>query len=83
MAVTVIVSKKAQRDIDGLPAFAKAQVAAKIATLANWPDVSGCKALKGGLRGLWRARTGNYRIIFSVVGSVLTILSVDDRKESY
>lgn len=83
MAVTVNVSGSAQKDIAKLPAFVQAQVAAKIAHLAAWPNVSGCKALKGALKGTWRARVGNYRVQFVVAGDTLTIVSVDDRKDSY
>lgn len=83
MAVTVLISKSAQKDFSKLPAFAQLQVTAKFAALAAWPTVSNVKALQGALRGSYRVRTGNYRIQFTVSGDTLTVVSVDDRKDSY
>ena len=83
MAVTVLITKSAQKEFSKLPAFAQAQVTAKLAALALWPAVTGVKALQGALRGTYRVRTGNYRIQFTVSGDDLTVVSVDDRKDSY
>lgn len=43
------------------------------------------KALKGKLSGLWRYRTGNYRLICKIQDSELVILVVElgDRKDIY
>ena len=34
--------------------------------LTQWPDVSGVKPLHGDLKGNYRIRTGNYRVVFRV-----------------
>ena len=36
--------------------------------LDDWPNVSGVKALSGNLAGLYRMRTGDYRLLFRVEG---------------
>jgi mRNA interferase RelE/StbE len=83
MTVAVVLTESAQKDILGLPAKVQARVAAKVADLADYPTVSGVKALKGALKGTLRVRVGDYRILFTVAAGTLTIVSVDDRKEAY
>ena len=83
MAVAVVLSKSAQRDIDALPAVIQARVAAKIAALAAYPDVTGVKSLKGKLKGTYRVRAGEYRILFTLATATITIVAVDDRKDVY
>lgn len=83
MAVTVLLSKSAQKDLDGLPAAVQARVAAKAVGLAGYPTVSNIKALKGSLKGQHRARVGEYRILFTVSGQTLTITGVVIRGGAY
>ena len=83
MAVAVLLSKSAQRDVETLPAVVQARVAEKIVALAAYPNVAGVKALKGALKGTYRVRVGSYRILFTTAPGALTITAVDDRKEAY
>lgn len=83
MTVAVLLSKSAQKDIDGLPVVIQARVAEKIVTLADYPTVTGVKALKGELQGTYRVRVGSYRILFTIGSGTITITAVDDRKEAY
>jgi mRNA-degrading endonuclease RelE of RelBE toxin-antitoxin system len=83
MAVAVLLTKAAAKDIDDLPAAVQARVADKIVELAAYPKVSNIKALKGALKGQHRARIGDYRIIFTVSGETLTITSVVIRGGAY
>lgn len=83
MTVAVNISVTAQKDIDGLPAVAKAQVAAVLARLPEYPAVVGIKALKGALKGTYRVRAGSYRVLFTLGKGTLTVTSVDDRKDVY
>jgi len=41
------------------------------------------KALTGEFRGLFRLRTGNYRVIYSVMDDAVLILRIAHRKDSY
>ena len=83
MTVAVTLTHAAKKDIDSLPAVAQARVAARIAALSAYPLVSGVKALKGKLKGQFRIRVGDYRIVFTVATNSLTIVAIDDRKDAY
>lgn len=83
MAVAVVYTKSAAKDVAGLPAIVRARIADKIVELQAYPSVQGVKALKGALKGQFRVRVGNYRILFTVGAGTRTIIAVDDRKEAY
>ncbi len=55
-----------------------------IGNLSNNPRPSGCKKLKG-YSNLWRIRSGNYRIIYSIEDQILIIeiLEIVNRKDAY
>jgi len=46
----------------------------------NLPNI---KPLKGPLKGLYRLRVGNYRIIFDIEKNIITIIAILHRKKSY
>lgn len=79
----MLILPRAQKQIDALPNKALAGMVRKLEALKRYPDVSGVRALKGGLKGRFRIRSGDYRIIFEVDGSNVTITAVDDRKDVY
>ncbi|HVA47378.1 MAG TPA: hypothetical protein VNH11_13495 [Pirellulales bacterium] len=49
-----------------LPKPIKSRMVELLARLADWPDVSGAKPLRGNLAGHYRLRTGDYRLQFRV-----------------
>src|SRR6266446_2894388 len=63
---TVILSLEARDQLGKLPRAIAFRVEALIARLSHWPDVSGVKHLRGGLKGKCRLRTGDYRLQFHV-----------------
>jgi mRNA interferase RelE/StbE len=69
----VVLTSAARKEFDELPLAMKPRVAAVFVRLEKWPLVSGAKALRGNLQGNWRIRTGDYRIIFRVVGDIVTV----------
>lgn len=54
-----------------------------IARLQKWPAVSGAKPLRHNLKGHYRVRTGDWRMVFRVSGELLTIVAIDHRKDVY
>ena len=46
------------------------------------PEVFG-KPLRRSLKGYWKLRVGNYRVVFKVVGDVIRVLAIIDRKAVY
>ncbi len=73
----------AAESLDGLPKPIKARVIDVIVRLANWPNVSGAKALSGNLAGRWRIRTGDYRLQFHIENDEVVIEQVGHRDGFY
>ena len=69
------------RKLDG---HSQCRIQAVVELLAQEPRPAGAKKLVGG-HGEWRARTGNYRIIYEVDDGVLVVLvlAVGYRREVY
>jgi mRNA-degrading endonuclease RelE of RelBE toxin-antitoxin system len=81
--VEVIISPEAQEKFDALPRTIKARVAEIYMRLGNWPEVSGAKPLRYGLKGHFRIRTGDWRVVFTVKGETVRIVDIDNRKDVY
>jgi len=73
----------AASDFQRLPTTIKARVRDVVARLAQWPDVSGAKPLRRGLKGTYRIRTGDYRVVFAVRSSTVIITRIDNRRDVY
>jgi mRNA-degrading endonuclease RelE of RelBE toxin-antitoxin system len=53
--------------------------------LIGWPNVSGAKRLKSSLKGAYRVRTGDWRVLFTVderAGHV-TVFRIANRRDVY
>jgi mRNA-degrading endonuclease RelE of RelBE toxin-antitoxin system len=83
MAVEVRITPSALSELSALHEPILARVNGVIDRLHNWPNVSGAKPLRAALRGSFRVRTGDWRIIFRVAGHVLTITAISNRKDAY
>ena len=81
---TVIITKSAEKELTRLPVEAVVRIRDKVRSLADEPRPEGCKKLRGH-KDLYRIRTGNYRIIYSIQDSILTvtIIAIGDRKDIY
>ena len=51
--------------------------------LEKWPEVSGAKPLRHELKGLYRIPTGDFRVLFRVVGGDVWIVRIHHRKDVY
>jgi mRNA-degrading endonuclease RelE of RelBE toxin-antitoxin system len=54
-----------------------------IARLTQWPNVSGAKPLRHDLKGAYRIRTGDFRVVFIVKGNIVVITRIDNRRDVY
>ena len=79
----VRVTPDAQDQIAALPLAIHARVNQLLERLADWPDVSGAKPLRGKLKGNWRVRTGDWRVLFRVSGEDVIVWSVANRRDVY
>lgn len=80
---TVLITGAAREQVSKLPVVIQIRVAEVIERLAKWPAVSGAKPLRHDLKGQFRIRTGDYRVVFNVTGDVVTIVNVDNRRDVY
>lgn len=80
---TVEFSDLAMRHFAAVPLGMKRRVEAVINRLEDWPAVSGAKPLTRELKGHYRIRTGDWRIVFHVSGSLVTVDRIDNRKDVY
>jgi len=86
VSYTIQITPTARRQLDELPAKIRRQIEKRIGLLANDPVPQDAKRLKGSeLGGLFRARSGDYRIIYEVQHQKLTVvvLRIGDRKDVY
>jgi mRNA interferase RelE/StbE len=83
MRFRVILKPSANKEFRGLPAKIQAQIATVLFKLGENPHPPGSLKLKG--RDGYRARAGNYRILYSVdqAVEVVTILAIGHRREIY
>jgi len=76
------IRKSAINDLKKIGGTDKKRIHVKILELENFPDVSNLKRLTH-LEHAYRARVGNYRILFDVFQDTIEIGRVLHRKDSY
>jgi mRNA interferase RelE/StbE len=81
---TIEFKNSAVKELHKLPNIEVARIANLIESLSKNPRPSGCKKLKV-YANLWRVRSGDYRIIYSIEDQILVveILEVVNRKDAY
>jgi len=80
---TVVITTEAKKDYKKLPSYYRAAVDEIFVRLSAWPVVSGAKPLVRDLKGHFRIRTGDYRVVFHVVGDTVIVDRIANRKEVY
>lgn len=80
---TIVLSKKAQKQLDKLPNRIVEPILTAISSLEENPHPNGYKKLKG--REAYRIRTGDYRIIYSVFDDelIVDVITLGHRKDIY
>jgi len=81
----VRVTADAFSELDDVPRAVRTRIVAIFERLESWPELSGVKALRGVLKGHFRIRTGDYRVIFSVSAdhNVVTVWKIGYRGDVY
>ena len=79
----IVLSKKAQKQLDKLPDNIAEPIFDAISLLENEPRPTGCKKLQG--REGYRIRIGNYRVIYEVYDTelVIDVVTLGHRKDIY
>lgn len=72
-----------EQDLPPIPLNVHQRIARAIeARLNSAPEQHG-EPLKGTLKGYWKLRVGDYRIVYKIVGTEVWVLGVLHRKEIY
>jgi len=81
---TICIDRQAAKTLTALPPNIQRQIARKIDSLANDPFPSGFVPIQG-MAGLYRIKSGEYRIAYKVEGKKLIVLviRVGHRKDFY
>jgi mRNA interferase RelE/StbE len=86
MAYNIELVTSAVRQLKRIPEKTRAQIVQDIEELANNPRPDGIVELEG-INGpvCYRLRSGNYRIVYTVVDNrlLVLVLRIADRKEAY
>ena len=85
MTYGVEISTSAERSIAKIEKKTRLRVIGAIELLALDPRPPGVKMLRGGEQGRWRARVGDYRIVYTIEDDrlIVLVLRVAHRREVY
>lgn len=80
---TIVLSKKARKQLDKLTDFIANPIFEAISDLAFEPRPQGYKKLKG--RTGYRIRVGDYRVIYEIIDKelIIDVITVGHRKDIY
>jgi len=83
MSYSLLILRRAQKELSNLPEDIYKKVKQIILKLSEDSRPYGCKKLKG--REGWRIRVGDYRIIYEIndKDKTITILHIGHRKDVY
>ena len=76
MPYQVELTRKAQRELDALPAKEAVRVARALFELEDNPRPRGAQKLTGTAAPVWRIRVGSYRAIYSVSDAARRVVVV-------
>jgi mRNA interferase RelE/StbE len=85
MPYAIKLLKRAERDLSQLPKKDLDRISEKITALADQPWPPQAKQLKGDLKGHFRIRVGNYRVVYQVntKASMIAVVRIGHRREVY
>lgn len=81
--VKLDITAEAKRDFCQVPHGMQDRILGVFQRLARWPVVSGAKPLRGQLKGCFRVRAGDWRVLFRVQGQTVVVFRIDNRRDVY
>jgi mRNA interferase RelE/StbE len=83
MSYTVLILRRAQKELARLPPTIYGRVKAAVLKLSENPRPRGCEKLTG--REGWRVKVGDYRVIYEIDDEqqTVTVLHVGHRRDVY
>lgn len=81
----VRITAEAREGFGALPLVMRVRVQGVFERLGHWPQVSGAKPLRGKLRGAYRIRCGDWRVLFEVdePASCVRVFRIAHRRDVY
>jgi mRNA interferase RelE/StbE len=76
------LARRAKQDLEQLPAAAREAVVETLVLIAADPETNG-KQLVGRLAGLWSARVGNYRVLYTIEAGGVIVRAIHHRAVAY
>lgn len=76
------LTRRAKKDLEALPTTVREAVLETIALIEVEPESMG-KRLVGRLEGLWSARIGNYRVLYTLEQSGVIVRAIRHRAVAY
>jgi len=84
MGLEIVITRNAAKDLLNLPNTDRGRVERRVEAYALAPDGQGHDVVAlVGTRGLYRLRSGDWRVVFEIDGGTMQILSVLHRREAY
>ena len=78
----VQLTRRAKNDLADLPATVREAVLETLDLISREPETAG-KQLVGRMKGLWSARVGNYRVLYTIEASQSIIRAIRHRAVAY
>jgi mRNA interferase RelE/StbE len=78
----LIITRRAEEDIERLPPAIQEALDSALFAVASDPRDFG-KELRGRLRGLWSARVGNYRVLYTIEDARILVRAIRHRAVAY
>jgi mRNA-degrading endonuclease RelE of RelBE toxin-antitoxin system len=79
----VVLNREAAQGFAGVPTGMIRRINEALERLEQWPEVSGAKPLRKKLKGCFRLRCGDWRIVFRPTGGDLVVIAIDNRRDVY
>jgi mRNA interferase RelE/StbE len=76
------LTRRAKKDISELPGTVREAVLESLVLIELEPEAMG-KRLLGRMRGLWSARVGNYRVLYTIEQSGVIVRAIRHRAVAY
>jgi len=78
-------AEEARENFKSFPLRIQGRVQDVFGRLIHWPNVSGVKPLRGSLKGAYRIRTGDWRVLFTVDVQArrVIVFRIDNRRDVY
>ena len=84
MRYRIAYTEKVTRSvIPSIPAYNREQISRAIDERLTVDPIGLGKPLRYNLKGAWRLRVGNWRVLYRIEGDTVTVFAIDLRRDAY